>query len=273
MSPSDTLRPEEILTGPNNYEIWKVRILAKLRVEKVFGIVSGTDIKPARQPLLPHPISENGRNIRILDSLLMKTRNEPSSKELFDALVKLHETLNISSAFYLFQQLFSSTWDGTSAVSEHISTLRTVESRLAGMKFSVDNKLLSFILLNSLPKTPEWEMFKSSVVNTVEESNLTFDAIETRITAEDSRLYPSGHSESAMKASRPGNSKPLTRPSNANAWCEHHLSTTHNTSDCNTYKKWVSELRKGGFRKSEKGKDKANAAEDPPGTSRNCKHS
>ncbi|KIJ10561.1 hypothetical protein PAXINDRAFT_85894 [Paxillus involutus ATCC 200175] len=51
------------------------------------------------------------------------------------------------------------------------------------MKFSVDNKLLSFILLNSLPKTSEWEMFKSSVVNTVEESNLTFDAIETRITA------------------------------------------------------------------------------------------
>ncbi|KIJ07465.1 hypothetical protein PAXINDRAFT_19348 [Paxillus involutus ATCC 200175] len=77
-------------------------------------------------------------------------------------------------------------------------------------------------------------------------------------------LYPSGHSESAMKASWPGNSKPLTRPSNANAWCEHHLSTAHNTSDCNTYKKWVSELRKGGFRKLEKGKDKANAAEDPP---------
>ncbi|KIJ10954.1 hypothetical protein PAXINDRAFT_85247, partial [Paxillus involutus ATCC 200175] len=52
-----------ILTGPNNYEIWKVRISAKLRVEKVFGVVSGTDIKPAHQPLLPHPISENGRNV------------------------------------------------------------------------------------------------------------------------------------------------------------------------------------------------------------------
>ncbi|KAF8839359.1 hypothetical protein BDN67DRAFT_981847 [Paxillus ammoniavirescens] len=48
--------------------------------------------------------------------------------------------------------------------------------------------------------------------------------------------------ELAMKASRPRNSKPLTCPSN----------------------KWVSDLRKGGFRKSEKGKDKANAAEDNP---------
>ena len=115
----------------------------------------------------------------------MKTRKETSSKGLFDVLVTLHTTPNISSAFYLFQQLFSSTWDRTSTVSEHISVLRTVESCLAGMKYSVDDKVLSFILLNSLPKTLEWEMFKSSVINTVEESKLTFDSIETRITTED----------------------------------------------------------------------------------------
>jgi hypothetical protein len=47
------------------------------------------------------------------------------------------------------------------------------------MKYSVDDKVLSFILLNSLPNTPAWEMFKYSVVNTVEESKLTFDSIET----------------------------------------------------------------------------------------------
>ena len=132
------------------------------------------------------------------------------------------------------------------------------------MKFSVDDKVLSFILLNSLPKTSEWEMFKSSVVNTVEQSKLTFNFVETCITAKDSRLYPSEHSESAMKASRAGSFKPSTHPSNAPAWCEHHLSTTHNSSDCNSYKKWVSELRKGGFKKGEKGKDKANATEDTP---------
>ena len=215
-SSSDTVRTEETLTGPNNYEIWKVRISAKLRAEKVFGIVSGTDIKPVISTLVTasdirawQERDEKAHGIiqlRISDALLMKTRQETSSKGLFDALVTLHETPNISSAFYLFQQLFSSTWNGTSAISEHISTLRTVESRLAGMKYSVDNKVLSFILLNSLPNTSEWEMFKSSVVNTVEESKLTFDSIETRITSKDSRLYPSGHSKSALKASPNGSS-------------------------------------------------------------------
>ena len=186
--------------------------------------------------------------------------------------MKLHKTPNISFAFYLFKQLFSSTWDGTSAVSEHISSLQTVEAHLARMKISVESKILSFILLNSLPKTPEWEMFTSSVVNTVEDSKLTFGAIETRVTAEDARLHPSGHSgpsghsshsESAMKAS--GNS----RPAHASSWWENHLSATHNSSDCNSYKKWVLDLRRGGFKRSEKGKDKVNASEgtpDPPDT-------
>ena len=53
------------------------------------------------------------------------------------------------------------------------------------MKILVESKILSFILLNSLPKTPEWEMLTSSVVNTVEDSKLTFDTIETQVTAED----------------------------------------------------------------------------------------
>ena len=196
MSPSDTVRTEETLTGPNNYEIWKVHISAKLRTETVFGIVSGIDIMPVVSTLVTasdvrawqeHDEKAHGIiQLCISDALLMKTCKETSSKGLFDTLMTLHETPNISSAFYLFQQLFSSMWNGISAISEHISALRTVESHLAGMKYSIDDKVLSFILLNSLPNTPEWKMFKSSVVNTVEESKLTFDSIETRITSEDS---------------------------------------------------------------------------------------
>ena len=197
MSPSDNNHPEDTLTGPNNYEIWKVHISAKLWAEKVFGITIGTNQKPILGSSSVTTASdihgwqecdEKAHGIiqlRISDALLMKTCSYSSAKELFDALVKLHETSNISSAFYLFKQLFSSTWDGTSAVSEHISSLQTVEAHLAGMKILVESKILSFILLNSLPKTPEWEMFTSSVVNTVEDSKLTFDTIETQVTVED----------------------------------------------------------------------------------------
>ena len=38
------------LTGPNNYEIWKIQITVKLHREKVLGIVLGTDAKPGAVP-------------------------------------------------------------------------------------------------------------------------------------------------------------------------------------------------------------------------------
>ena len=135
MSLSDTICPEDTLTGPNNYEIWKVHISATLWAEKVFGITIGTDQTPVLSSSSIATASdicewqecdEKAHSIiqlRISDALLMKTHSYYSAKELFDALVKLYETPNISSAFYLFKQLFSSTWDGTSAVSQHISSL------------------------------------------------------------------------------------------------------------------------------------------------------
>ncbi|KIJ05414.1 hypothetical protein PAXINDRAFT_28113, partial [Paxillus involutus ATCC 200175] len=70
----------------------------------------------------------------ISDALLLKTESHTTAQDLFDALLSIHQASNLASAFYIFQQLFSSAWSGTSAVSEHIASLRTLEARLAGMK-------------------------------------------------------------------------------------------------------------------------------------------
>ena len=135
MSPSDTIHLEDILTGPNNYKIWKVCISAKLQAEKVFGATIGTNQKPVLSSSTvattsdvcewqEHDEKAHGIiQLCISDALLMKTCSYSSAKELFNALTRLHETPNISSAFYLFKQLFNSTWDGTSAISEHTSSL------------------------------------------------------------------------------------------------------------------------------------------------------
>ena len=116
----------------------------------------------------------------------MKTRKKTSSNALFDALIKLYETSNISSAFYLFHQTFSSIWDGTSAIFKHISALQTIKFHFSRMKYSMADNVLAFILLNSPPNTPEWEMFRFFAINTIKESKLTFDSIKTRITSKNS---------------------------------------------------------------------------------------
>ena len=74
----------------------------------------------------------------ISDALLIKTRSHKIAKALFDTLIEIHWVASLPTAFYAFQQLFVSTWDGTSSISDHIASLQTLETQLAGMKFSID---------------------------------------------------------------------------------------------------------------------------------------
>ncbi|KAG2073969.1 hypothetical protein BDR04DRAFT_980153, partial [Suillus decipiens] len=43
---------------------------------------------------------------------------------------------------------------------------------------------IAFALMHSLPDTPDWCTFASSVLNTIIEKDLTFNAIETRVITE-----------------------------------------------------------------------------------------
>ncbi|KIK72495.1 hypothetical protein PAXRUDRAFT_180551, partial [Paxillus rubicundulus Ve08.2h10] len=168
----------------SNFQIWKLQIMAKLWREKVLGMALGTDTCPITSLSIPGTTTTVPRAHRIIqdsisDALLLKTEMHTTTKDLFNALLSIHQTSNLASTFYIFQQLFNPAWSRGSAISEHITLLHTLEACLVRMKFMVDIRLLAFVLLNSLPKTPEWNMFTSSIINTVEDSKLTFDAVET----------------------------------------------------------------------------------------------
>ncbi|KIK74296.1 hypothetical protein PAXRUDRAFT_176163 [Paxillus rubicundulus Ve08.2h10] len=108
------------------------------------------------------------------------------------------------------------------------------------MKFVVDSRLLAFVLLNSLRKTLEWNMF-TSVINTVEDSKLIFNAVETQITLED-MVWGFPTLDSTLKVSN----KSSAHLPNATTWCNHHQQSGHNSDNCYAYQCWTKQLRKGG---------------------------
>ncbi|KIK77545.1 hypothetical protein PAXRUDRAFT_102454, partial [Paxillus rubicundulus Ve08.2h10] len=152
------------LIGPSNFQIWKLWITAKLQREKVLGMALGTDTCPitslsipgttttAPVPAISLTISgtataeevqewmeqnERAHGIvqdSISDALLLKMELHTTTKDLFDALLSIHQAPNLASTFYIFQQLFNSAWSGGSTISKHIMLLCTLEARLAGMK-------------------------------------------------------------------------------------------------------------------------------------------
>ena len=138
---SHIVRSGDILTGPKIFPLWKVKVISKLRSSKAYAVVSGTDVKPiagttgvSSSDILGW-IAHNEKAHGIIqehlsDALLLKMEVCASVKELWEKLRALPDALNISSAFYIFQQLFSVSWDGMSDISEHITSLRNSESRL-----------------------------------------------------------------------------------------------------------------------------------------------
>ncbi|KIK81619.1 hypothetical protein PAXRUDRAFT_155682 [Paxillus rubicundulus Ve08.2h10] len=168
------------LIGPSNFQIWKLLITAKLWREEVLGVALGTDTCPITSLSIPGttttvPVPSispmisgtataeevqqwmewNERAHRIIqdsirNALLLRMEMHTTTWDLFDALLSIHQVSNLTSTFYIFQQLFNSTWSRGSAISGHIALLQTLEACLAGMKFVVNTRLLAFILLNSL---------------------------------------------------------------------------------------------------------------------------
>ncbi|KIK76321.1 hypothetical protein PAXRUDRAFT_170293 [Paxillus rubicundulus Ve08.2h10] len=128
------------LISPSNFQIWKLQITAKLQREKVLGVALGTDtFSPSLSGSLTISGTATGEKVRkwmewnervhgiiqdsISDALLLKTEMHTTAKDLFNALLSIHQVSSLASAFYIFQQLFNSALSGGSAISKHITLL------------------------------------------------------------------------------------------------------------------------------------------------------
>ncbi|KAG2355191.1 hypothetical protein BDR07DRAFT_1303923 [Suillus spraguei] len=122
------------------------------------------------------------------------------------------------------------------------------------MRFAIDSKIIAFVLMCSLPDTPDWFTFASSVLNTITEKDLTFNAIETRVIAEVA-YQPVDASTVHTAASMMIRTK----------LCTLHQTAMHDTCDCNVIKEQSCTLKEG--KKSnwedKKKKDKAKKADSP----------
>ncbi|KAF8573922.1 hypothetical protein K439DRAFT_1277638, partial [Ramaria rubella] len=91
-----------------------------------------------------------------------------TSKKMYEKLVEIHREVNVGiNMFYNFVELIGLKWDGVSGIEEHISQFSTINSKLTSLKKPVNDFFLAMLLLQSLPTTPNWEMFKSSVLNSL----------------------------------------------------------------------------------------------------------
>ena len=188
--------------------------MEKLRREKVWDVVSGTNpnpVPPAPQNLSasviypPTAIStstassmhhdpwhvHDGKVHSIIsehlnDSNALTYAGSGTSQEMFEHIMKKYEGTNIGiNDFYTFANMMGCKYDDQASIKDHISSMAANAQKLAAMKCTLDDKFLAFLLLYSLPPTPLWEAFKSSILNSFPTSaKLTFDNVSDQLAAE-----------------------------------------------------------------------------------------
>lgn len=237
-----------VLTGLDNFHIWKIRITAKLQQEEVWDVVTTSPSSPetSSEALTTYPSTTiqhtDSWSVRdwkaagiiiayVSDRLAIEVGNLEHAKEMFEKLVKIHEDTNVTvSAFYTFTSMLHRKWDGSpSTLSDHIAAISAADAKLTAMKKQIDREFLAYILLQTLPEDNKWESFRATVLNSLAPGeSLSFSQVVDYLTFT-AAAQRGTSSNAALKANTSSKHKSKTK---SDKWCEHHKSITHNTSEC-----------------------------------------
>lgn len=280
-----------VLQGPENFQIWKHRVIAKLRREKVYDtIVPPADkkttvtattqttaegkepaTKPSSSPLSSSTLYLDSWETRdakahgiitdhICDRLVLETASESTALALFEKLVEIHKQKNIgASAFYTWVGMLGLKWDGdTSTLQAHIAALASADAKLTSMKKAIDPEFLAYMLLHSLPDDNTWEAFKSTVLNSLPKgATLSFAELSERLSA--TAIHHKGTGgDSALKAKTQKSASKKQKPQKK---CIHHPKVfSHDTKDCYVEKKLELEKREKALASREKKQESGHRA-------------
>lgn len=180
-----------------------------------------------------------------------------SAYELIQALVKAYEGTNVGAqTYYAFQQLLRLRYEDGTSMPDHIATVRALLRQLAALKCPVDPQLSAFILLESMPDTPRWELVREPILAAITDSApLTLEHVEAKISSSAKRKGDETAAAATAKTNKPGSTAGLV----GEKWCVVHSAKTHSTEEC----KKVIALASGKKPRSGKAKPtKANKADD-----------
>ncbi|KAJ2911698.1 hypothetical protein MD484_g8716, partial [Candolleomyces efflorescens] len=250
-----------VLSGPENYQIWKIRIKAKLQTNKVYGVVSGTEPRqPSSPPVIYAPKDDNTtaestqpqsspsatdteswdiKNQRAIGIIIghvndaialeLDALTDNTARQLYDYVVEKFEKTNAgSTAFGTILELLELKWDGTSDFADHIGKFTQLTSKLASLKQPLSELFKSYFFLRSLPSSPTWDVFRTATINSVPKmEDLTYSIVTTRAASQVANslsLTTGGTSESVLKISKK---------------CSLHGNGNHSTDDCYTVQKFI----------------------------------
>lgn len=178
-----------------------------------------------------------------------KLDHKTTARGMIQLLTEAYQGINIGAqVFYSFRQLLRMRYEDGTSVEDHITAMRALIKKLAAFQNPISDQLAAFILLESMPETPRWELVREPLLAAItDDKPLTFGHVDAKLTAAVMRTSD----ETAAKATTANVAAPSK---GGDKWCVVHKTRSHSTEECTK----VLAIASGG--KSKKGKSKGKLA-------------
>lgn len=170
----------------SNFESWKTHMKSVLVQSDHWKIVNGTTTKTAANEANFADLDQKALasiTLNVKASQLVHIKNCKTSNEAWLKLEKLYEHKGPARKVSLFKKLLHTKASETHSIKEHVETFMDVVEKLQELKITIQEEVITIILLCSLPSS--FENFVVAIESRDELPKL--DSLYTKILEEDQR--------------------------------------------------------------------------------------
>ena len=144
-------------------------------------------------------IIQNGIiHLALTDEVLSSVAEKKTAKEIWETLTKLYESKSLHNKIFLKRRLYTLRMAETTAVTDHINTIRTLFSQLTTLGQQIEESERAELLLQSLPDS--YDQLIINLTNNILTDYLVFDDVAAAILEEENRRKNKGDRNSSNQA-------------------------------------------------------------------------
>ena len=229
----------------NNFAFWRFRIRMVLELRELWALVDGSKTKPdekADAAAYEDWISKD-REARAQITLTLK--DEPlnsvlfatNAKDCWDKLSERYEGKGEQKIVYLIDEVFRSTLSESDPLEPQINALIRAANTISNLGLTLDDKLLAFALISSLPSS--FSTLKT-ILSTTKPTDLTVEYVKSQVILDEQRrVRESGVGATAYfaKAAKKGKKKDFQSDGQKKKKCSHCKKLGHEVGECRKLKK------------------------------------
>ena len=240
------------LEGANNYTTWCTYVKAALKGQGLYGHVTGTTARPARDAAGTEPDAKSTADwdrrddkaqsiimLGVTPAMVNHIAGDMTAREMWDKLASQCRRKDMATRVSLMQQLFTTRLRSADNVDQHIATMSDIRTQFVNIGKPLDDAVAAIALLLSVPaEVPQWEMFLRS--HTSSGKDPSWDDVSAAMRAEaslqhqrDSTLTPLGSGAlSTVSAYAAKDSKQAAPQRSGRPYCTHCNKRGHVRETC-----------------------------------------